>query len=90
MRQAPRRRPPTNGAALAGPVIVERNQLRRVLIPGRAKPPRPRRSTRLFGIHAIEKSFGDKSGEGREPHVRRGEAVGLLGPNGAGKTTIFW
>ena len=52
----------------------------------------PRRaSTRACGRPCRrEKLRRPKSGQGREPHVRKGEAVGLLGPNGAGKTTVFY
>ncbi len=90
--QAPRRRPQTNGAAPAGPVIVERNQAtaRAAPRPREAAPARAAQQGYL-AVHAVEKSFGDKKVvKGASLYVRRGEAVGLLGPNGAGKTTIFY
>ena len=89
--QAPRRRP-ANGAAPAGPVIVERNQAapRNEPRPREAAPARSAQQGYL-AVHAIEKSFGgNKVVKGASLYVRRGEAVGLLGPNGAGKTTIFY
>ena len=90
--QAARRRPHTNGASPAGPVIVERTQA------AARSEPRPREAAPAravqqgyLAVHAIEKSFGDKKVvKGASLYVRRGEAVGLLGPNGAGKTTIFY
>ena len=87
-----RRRPQTNGAAPAGPVIVERNQSAARAEPWlrQAAPARAAQQSYL-AVHAIEKSFGgNKVVKGASLYVRRGEAVGLLGPNGAGKTTIFY
>jgi lipopolysaccharide export system ATP-binding protein len=90
--QAPRRRPPANRAAPAGPVIVERSQAAARGEPRsrEAAPARPAQQGYL-AVHAVEKSFGGtKVVKGASLYVRRGEAVGLLGPNGAGKTTIFY
>jgi lipopolysaccharide export system ATP-binding protein len=90
--QAPRRRSPANGAAPAGPVIVERTQAvaRGEPRSREAASARPAQQGYL-AVHAVEKSFGGtKVVKGASLYVRRGEAVGLLGPNGAGKTTIFY
>ncbi len=70
---------------LSSPQFQTRNETRELYI-----PPGPRLGSKVFEIHNLIKSFGDKLLiNNLNITIPPGGIVGIIGPNGAGKSTFF-